>query len=208
MARIARRYRKKHKKNPSSSPRSNPTAVQDVVEFVAPGFAAYAVTRLGTRIAAQIVAKKKPSLGKHAGALTSIGALAAIWLLAYRVKFLHKYHTPIVVGSAIATLASLIQLYIPRLGWMMDVTADPKQVAAGSQVPQDMTPLEGEDPENYVYDDRYDPGVHGSETVGSQRQYHPPTGAGPATHVTGDDMLDMEMEDEDAQTQGIFGGQN
>lgn len=206
MARIARRYRKKPKKNTSSSSRSNPTAVGDVVEFVAPGFAAYAITRFGTRIAAQLVAKKKPSLGKHAGAITGIGVVAAVWLLAYRLKWLHKYHTPIVVGSALATIASLIQLYIPRLGWMLDVTGDAKQVA-GPQVPQDVQVLEGEDPENYVYDDRYDAGHHGTETIGSQPQYQPPTGS-QSTSVTGDDLMDMEMETDDAQTMGIFGGQN
>ena len=201
MARIARRYRKS-KKNPSSSPKQNPTATQDIVEFVGPGFAAFAVTRFGTRIAAQLVAKKRPSLGKHAGAITSIGAFAAIWLLAYRLKWLHKYHTPIVVGSAVSMLASLIQLYIPRLGWMLDVTTDVKQVGP-APVPQDDTVLEGDDPENYVYDDRYDAGRHGTETVGSQQQYHPPGGAN-AT-VTGDDLMDMEMDDDDPQTQGIFG---
>jgi hypothetical protein len=208
MARIHRRYRKnKPKKNSSSTPSGNPTAAGELVEWVAPGFVAFAATRLGTRIAAQVVAKKKPSLGKHAGAITSVAAFAALWLLAHRLKWLRKYHTPIVVGSAIAALQSLIQIYIPRIGWMVaDASPDLKAVAAPATNPQDVTVMAGEDPEDYVYDDRYDAGRHGTETIGSQPQYQPPTSGG---HVTGDDLMDMEMDNTDeAQTMGIFGGQN
>lgn len=206
MARIHRRY-KKSKKNPSSSPSKNPTAVMDLVEFVGPGFAAFAATRFGTRIAAQVVAKHKPSLGKHAGALTSVGAFFAAWLLAHRLKWLHKYHTPIVVGAAIAALQSLIQIYIPRLGWMV-ADATPELAAAPGVAPADVTVLEGEDPEAYVYDDRYDPGVHGTKT--HHTQYQPPgqPSQPQSSSVSGDDLVDFEMETDEAQTMGIFGGQN
>lgn len=208
MARIHRRYTKK-KKNPSSSPSRNPTAVRDLVEFVGPGFAAFAVTRFGTRITTQVVAKYKPSLGKHAGALTSVGAFVAAWLLAHRVKFLHKYHTPIVVGAAIAALQSLIQIYIPRIGWMVaDASPELAAATAPAQTPADVTVLEGEDPEAYVYDDRYDPGVHGTQT--QHQQYQPPSQPSQpqSSSVSGDDLMDLEMETEEAQTMGIFGGQN
>jgi hypothetical protein len=210
MARLHRRYRKK-KRNPSSDgPKRNPTALADIAEFVGPGFAAFAATRFGTRVIATQVAKRKPSLGKHAGAVASVGAFFAAWLLAHRVKWLAKYHTPIVVGAAIAGLQSLIQLYIPRLGWMV-ADATPELAAAPQAPQQQVAPgdfeMTDEDPEMYTYNDSYDPGRYGTQTVGSQKQHQPPSGA-QAAQATGDDLMDLEMETDEAQTMGIFGSQN
>lgn len=194
MARVQRRYRKK-KKNPSSpAPRGNPTAAVDILESAAPAFAAFAATRFGTRIASQVVAKHKPSLGKHAGALASVGAFFAAWLLAHRVKWLHKHHTPIVVGSAIAALQSLIQIYIPRLGWMVS-DATPELAAGQTQQQQlsgpDVEVLD-EDPSMYTYNDAYDSGRY--QNTGPQRQYTPPGGPGIGSATsTGDDIMDAEI---------------
>ncbi|HET9062321.1 MAG TPA: hypothetical protein VFO62_03440 [Candidatus Binatia bacterium] len=198
MARVHRRYRKR-KKNPSSdrAPSRNPTAFSDIVEFAGPGFAAFAATRFGTRVISTQVAKHKPSFGKHAGALASVGAFFAAWLLAHRVKLLAKYHTPIVVGSAIAALQSLIQIYVPRLGWMV-ADATPELAAssepAAQQALSDVEVLD-EDPAMYVYNDSYDPGRHTPETSAQRPQYHVPS-----QKVTEDDLMDLEME-EDAQQQ-------
>ena len=73
-------------------------------------FGAFAVTRAATRIAAT-ESPTGPVVG-NSRAGVSIGAFLAAWLLAHKVKWLEKYHTPIVVGSAIAALQSLIQPYI------------------------------------------------------------------------------------------------
>lgn len=202
MARLHRRYRKK--KNPSpSAPSRNPTAFADIVEFAGPGFAAFAVTRFGTRVIATQVAKHKPALGKHAGAVASVGAFFAAWLLAHRVKWLAKYHTPIVVGSAIAALQSLIQLYIPRLGWMV-ADATPELAAAPSQSQQlgDDVEVLDEDPEMYVYNDSYDPGRHSPR--GQHQQHQAPRAN--ASSPSADDLMDDEMDVDEAQPQGIFGG--
>ncbi len=208
MARINRRYRKKKKSSSSDGPRSNPTALADIAEFVGPGFAAFAVTRFGTRVITTQVAKHKPSLGKHAGALASVGAFFAAWLLAHRWKLLAKYHTPIVVGAAIAGLQSLIQLYIPRLGWMVaDATPELNAVPANGTpsaqagIPDDFEVVD-EDPAAYTYNDSYDPGRYGTTTAGTAQQHQPPKPGG----VSGDDLVDLEMETDDAQTMGIFGG--
>lgn len=219
MARIHRRYRKKSKKKNPPAPKKNPTALVDIAEFVGPGFAAFAVTRFGTRVIATQVAKRKPSLGKHAGALASVGSFLAAWLLAHRSKHLHKYHTPIVVGSAIAAIQSLIQLYIPRLGWMVaDATPElnaapaptPEQIAAQEQGMGDIEVL-NEDPEMYVYNDSYDPGRYGTETAGTRPQFYPSgkpaNAAAKGQPASADDLLDMEMEADESQPMGIFGGQ-
>lgn len=213
MARIHRRYRKKKKprKNPSESgPRHNPTSFSDIIEYAGPGFAAFAATRFGTRVIATQVAKRKPSLGKHAGAIASVGAFFAAWLLAHRVKWLAKYHTPIVVGAAIAGLQSLIQLYVPRLGWMV-ADASPElastsqqqqqQAAMPQQAPGDFEFVD-EDPAMYTYNDSYDPGRYGQQTAGQRPQHTPPTQDKPPTV---DDLMDMESETDEAQTMGIFG---
>ncbi len=206
MSRATRRYRKR-KKNPSGdrAPSKNPTAFADIVEFAGPGFAAFAATRFGTRIISTQVAKHKPALGKHAGAVASVGAFLAAWLLAHRVKFLAKYHTPIVVGAAIAGLQSLIQLYIPRLGWMVaDATPE---LAAGAPAAQqqslsDVEELD-EDPSMYVYNDSYDPGHHTQQQSAQRPQHYPPPPN--QQKASEDDLMDLEMEEDVQQASGWAG---
>ena len=132
MARLHRRYKHRRSRRSGSdpAPRRNPPLFADLAEWVGPGFAGFAATRFATRVAATQIAKRKPSWGKHVGAGVSVGAFLAAWFLAHRVRWLAKYHTPITVGAAIAALQSIIQLYIPRLGWMLaDATPE---LAAGS----------------------------------------------------------------------------
>lgn len=211
MGRLHRRYKKsKHKKNPSSGPRANPPLLRELAEFAGPGFAAFAATRFGTRVIAMQVAKRKPTWGKHAGALASVGAFLAAWLLAHRIKWLAKYQTPIAVGAAIAAAQSLVQLYIPRLGWIV-ADATPEIASAGAQqmragaamgaLPADMEYVD-EDPELYVYDDRYDAGTHTTKTqeAAQAKQYRAPSSAASA-----DDLIDLEMEGDESQPAGIFG---
>lgn len=209
MGKLHRRYRnRKHKKNPSSgsSPRHNPPLITDLAEFIGPGFAAFAITRFGTRIAATQIAKRKPAWGKHAGALASVGAFLAAWLLAHRVKFLAKYHTPIAVGAGIAAAQSIIQLYIPKLGWMVSdaspeiaaAAAAPAQIPAGSpsgmgRLPSDLEYVD-EDPAMYTYNDSYDAGIH---TTKAQEKAQ-------AQQTNVDEMMDIDLDE--GETQGIFGG--
>lgn len=160
------KYRR-YKRNPSE-PRSNPPLFTDLVEFVVPGFAGFAAGRLMTRIATTQVAKYKPSLGKHAGAVAAVGSFLAAWFLGHKVKFLAKHHTPLVVGSAIAALQSLIQLYIPQLGWMIsdaspDVDAlaapstSPPLIAADAAARMGLQPT-NDDPNEFTYNEQFDPG--------------------------------------------------
>ncbi len=188
-----RRLPKRYRRNPETSSRSNPPLMTDLAEFIGPGFASFAATRLLTRIAATQLAKRKPSWGKHAGAITSIAAFAAAWFGAHRVKWLERYHTPIVVGAAIAALQSVIQLYVPKLGWMIsDATPqiDDEAASLAIDAPAQARLIPGieyldEDPNEYTNNDSFDPGV---------------TKAGaPANRPSTDDEIiaDLNMEDDD-----------
>lgn len=154
-SRMHRRYVK------NSAPKSNPPLFADMVEFAVPGFASFAVARFATRIATQQLGAWKPSLGKHAGAGVAIGTFLAAWFLGHKVKWLEKYHTPLVVGAAISMAASVIQLYIPRLGWMLD--AVPEAPATSSLVNPDVVNdmqlrTVDDDPNEYTYNDSFDAG--------------------------------------------------
>jgi hypothetical protein len=159
------RLHKRYVKNPCGGAfKSNPPLFTELLEFVGPGFAAFAATRFGTRIATTQVAKLKPNMGKHAGAWISVAAFLAAWFLGHKVKFLEKYHTPITVGAAIAALQSLIQLYIPKLGWMVaDASPELDAAAVAAATPQlaavnpNLQEVD-DDPNEYTYNDSYDAG--------------------------------------------------
>jgi hypothetical protein len=185
----------------SGTPKSNPPLFTELLEFAGPGFGAFAVTRLGTRIAATQVEKWKPSWGKHAGAVASVSAFLAAWFLGHRVKFLAKYHTPITVGAAIAMAQSLIQLYLPKLGWMV-ADATPDMVAAGltSNVAMltassDLQPTD-DDPNEFTYNDSFDAGRFAKID---------PQASGQAAPV-GPDTADLAIDDAIGQSAnlGVF----
>jgi len=206
MGRIHRRY----KKNPgASAPKANPPLVSEIGEFIIPGFAGFASTRLLTRIAATQVAKYKPELANHAGALTSVAAFLAAWFLAHRLKWTAQYQQPLVVGAGLALIQSLLQLYFPKLGWIVsDATpeiADASTAAATAAQPQLLTTPNGvqyraqdvqpihADPNEFTYDDSYDAGRMSREpAAGSQSD--------------ADALADLELDDSMPQAAGIFGG--
>ena len=140
MAKLAKLRRRHAKGNPEAT--ANPPLATDLVGYIVPGFAAFAATRFLTRVASVQIAKRWPRYAKHAGAVASIGSFAASWFGAHRVQALAKYHDAIVVGTGIATLQSLIQIYLPALGWVVsdatsEVAAAPTNaVESGSRPPQ------------------------------------------------------------------------
>lgn len=195
------RLHKRYVKNPCSGVKSNPPLFTELLEFAGPGFAAFAVTRLGTRIAATQIAKWKPEFGKHAGALTSAGAFLVAWFLGHRWKAISKYHTPITVGAAIAALQSVIQLYIPKLGWMVaDASPELASTAAGALAePQPQSIARGElypvqdDPNEYTYNEAYDAGRY-SKTGHVPKQQ--PAGQSPPIIAQDDaDPADLSLSD-------------
>lgn len=215
--RLHKRYggkKRRTESNPSRAPRRNPPLLSEIGEFVLPGFAGFAATRMLTRMAAVQIAKRKPAWAKHAGALASIGSFVAAWLGVNRVKMLEKHHTPIVVGSAIAAIQSLIQLYVPMLGWVIsdaspeidDTTAatsqlavapNPQQIAAAAR----LQPV-NEDPAWYTYDDKFDAGRYAKETGAAA-----PTAGGSANPKQQAEealLADLQLDDETANM-GVFG---
>lgn len=199
------RSHRRYVRNPGL--RSNPPLFSDLVEFIGPGFAGFAATRLATRVASTQVAKMAPSWGKHAGAVTSVGSFLAAWLLAHKWKWLERWHTPIVVGSAIAAIQSLIQIYVPRLGWMVSdatpelaATAGQQALAAqaaASPIAQLRLQPTDEDPNEFTYNETYD--------AGRQSKTGPGSGpGGPAQGTPSDE--DMAIDDAVGQSAnlGVF----
>ncbi len=186
-----RRLAKRYRRNPETSSRSNPPLFQDLAEFIGPGFASFAATRLLTRIAATQLAKRKPTWGKHAGVLASLASFFALWWGAHRVKWLEKYHTPLVVGSGIAALQSVMQLYLPSMGWMVSDATPQIAEDADLALEQGQQPLVhgmeylDEDPNEYSNNDAFDPGVAAKPAAGSAK-------------VTEDEIInDLNMEDDE-----------
>lgn len=205
--RLHKRYQKRYKRNPDGGGgRPNPPLLTDLAEFIGPGFGAFAATRLLTRISSTALARSKPTWAKHAGALTSIGSFLAAWWGAHRIKILERHHTPIVVGSAIAAIQSIIQLYIPRLGWMI-ADASPQieseslklqdggTAANGNKppLPPDLEYLDEEDPNLYTYNDSFDSGRTGASAA--------------AARASDDDKIlsDLNLDDTDDINLGSLG---
>lgn len=198
-SRLHKRYKRRYRRNPDgggSGARTNPPLFADVFEFIGPGFAGFAATRMLTRFAAVQIAKHKPSLGKHAGAAASVGAFLAAWLLAHRWKAISKYQMPLIVGAGLAALQSLIQLYTPKLG-MLVADASPQLAQTQAQLqfgpnPKDLQPID-DDPNDYVYNDSYDAGRMDQQQTSADQQ-------------AVDDLNDLDLEEVAGQTQqmGIF----
>lgn len=197
-SRMHRRYVKRAFK-------ANPPLFTDLVEFVVPGFGGFAATRLVTRIAMTQVAQRAPSWGKHAGAVASVGSFLAAWFLAHRWKFLEKWHTPIVVGSAIAAGQSLLQIYAPNLlGWVVsDATPEVTGAAQGalSAPDQQLAQLHlqptNEDPTEFTYNDAYDAGRYGGQQGPSSMKVGPmpPSGQPQQPPPATGDVSDLAIDD-------------
>lgn len=206
MARLHRRYKHRRPRRSSAgdpAPRRNPPILADLVQWVGPGFASFAATRFLTRVAATQIARRKPSWGKHAGAGASVAAFASAWWLGHRVKWIAQYHTPITVGAAIAAIQSLVQLYLPKLGWML-ADATPELAAGASAAdltaPQTRLLPVNEDPNEFTYDDSFDAGRYSQPPAG-----RPQVNAAHSTDSDDDDLSDLVIDDAiGAQNLGVF----
>jgi hypothetical protein len=170
------------------------------------------------------VAQRAPSWGKHAGAVASVGSFLAAWFLAHKWKWLEKWHTPIVVGSAIAAGQSLLQIYAPNLlGWIVsDATPETLAAAAGtaqgalSAPDQQLAQLHlqptNEDPNEFTYNDSYDAGRYGGSHGTSSMKVGPmpPTNTGqPMQSPPAVDGSDLAIDDAIGSANlGVFANAN
>ncbi len=159
--RVSKRRRRKRTRDSVSWSRakSNPAGgATAVLMDVGAGFGAFAATRFLTRMATMATASKKPTLARHAGALASLAAFAAAYFGASRIKALAKYETPILLGTAVAALQTVVQTYIPMLAWL--VSDVPAGLPAGQVNQQLATGDAGvlDDPSWYTTGDAYDNG--------------------------------------------------
>jgi hypothetical protein len=205
------RRRRRFSSNPG--PKSNPPLLTDIFEYALPGFGGFVATKLITNAACAQIAKRWPQYAKHAGALSSLGTFFGSWYLGHRVSFLARYHTPIVVGSAIATAQNLMQIYFPdKLAW---IVGSPKQAAIESatqvqqvqQVQQAMIAQQNaapdlpdhleeiqDDPSWYTFNDAYDAGRYKGTNAAD-------TSTMPAQQM--DPSGEVDLDDEDLAN-GLF----
>lgn len=218
-SRLVKRYKrnKKRRANPDAPParRSNPPLLQDTLDLVGPGFVAFAATRFATRVAATQIAKRWPNLAKHAGAVASIGTFLAAWYLGNRVKLIDKYHSAVLAGAGIATGQTLIQTYMPKLGWVVSDASPDLAVTANTTSTSSATPSSGMGDNSFeILDEttgswRYNNDASDSGRYAAAPKNRPPTPPSQATaqQNTEDsaifDMLETDDVD-DLQQGGIF----
>lgn len=202
-----RRMRKRHRR-PAPDYTPNPGgSMSDLSELAidaGAGFAAFAASRLLTRIASVQIEQRKPKWGKHAGAVAALAQVGLAYYAAPKVRSVAAYQVPIVLGTALAAAQSIIQLYIPKLAWMVsDASPELAETAGAVQaLPASSGPVVrnirpqldpayevlDEDPDAYTFTDDFDAG----RLVGSST---PPT----ANAAGADPMIndDLSLEDLD-----------
>lgn len=196
MSHLARRLRNKRARK--SSARHNPPLFMDMVEQALPAGAGFIATRGMAKIGMAAVEKRWPSKSKHVGAAISVASFVAAWFLGHKVKFLQKYHVPITAGSFIAAGLNLLQIYVPKIGWLF---GDPTKATAGgiaapmqqSALPSNLEPID-DDPTLYTWNDSYDAGRR------AQGQNLAP---GQPAATSSDPIADLMNEDDDM---GVFSG--
>jgi hypothetical protein len=219
--RLHRRYRNRDRSERSErpTPRRNPPPLTELAEFVLPGLGGFAATRLLTRIVAVQVAKRKPKWARHAAAATSIASFLGAWYGGNRVKFLEPYHQPIVVGAGLGAIVNLVQIYFPRLGWIlsdptaeMDASANAADLLPAASVEQQLAAAQlqpvNDDPGWYTFDDKYDAGRYAKETGASApiQNGAPQTGAQQRVADEDDLLADLAIDGNGASAvnMGIF----
>ncbi len=155
--------------------RGNPPLLTDLAEYVIPGFGGFVATKFVANLAAAQIAKRWPRYARHAGALASVGSFLSAWWLGHRLRLISRWHSPLTVGSAMATAHNLVQLYFPdKLAW---IVGSPKQAAIAAAVNQqaqlaaaqqaanppapelpDHLEEVDDDPSWYTFNDAYDAG--------------------------------------------------
>lgn len=209
MSKLAR-FRSRH-----GEPKRNPPLMTDVAAYIVPGIAAFALDRFVTRVAAAQIAKRWPKYAKHAGAIAAIGTFAGAYFGAHRVKYLEKYHHPIVIGTGLAALQSLAQIYFPKLNALIGDPCPPpaaqqqppllaaRQAASSATATGALPTPAGFRPTTaadwYTYNDSYDAGGYKGKVEVPVSQTNPPPSADPEEVQINDllDNSDLQLDNSD-----------
>lgn len=205
----ARKYRKNRRA--SGTPRPNPGIVADLARDLLPAVAGFVGSRLTTRMVTLMVAKKWPRFAQHAGAIWSVGLSAAAYFGADKIKSISKYQEGIFIGTSLATVATVVQSYIPALGWMF-AEVRPAELAP----PQDAEQLTAGDygnPYGGEYNDAFDAGRYSppatAPTANAPRVAAAAAAAASPEVAQADAALDDLMAELGAdEGGGIFGAAN
>lgn len=173
---ITRKFRKKTKKtrrNPDEGSggggggsSSGVQPIKEVGEFLLPAFGAFVATRFGTRAVATTISNRWPTYAKHAGAIASLASFGAAWLAAHRVRMLERHAEALTIGAGIAAGQTLVQMYLPKLAWVVsDATPDLTDASsATTQIPATTTDDPTGTGDFEVLDDSY-----GAQSWGASR---------------------------------------
>lgn len=132
-SRLVKRFKRRAaRSNPAPKAKHNPPMLVDIALFAGPALGAFGATHLATRGVATQIEKRFPKWGRHAGGLAAAASFLGAWFLAHRWKPIAPYHTPIVIGSALAAAQELLTLYVPKIAWAFNPTA-PAELGAGAQ---------------------------------------------------------------------------
>ncbi len=180
LAKKIRARRRRYKANPST-PKANPPPLGEIAEYVVPGFGGFVATKLATRLVTSQVAARWPQHAKKAAIGTTVAAFLGAWFLGNKWKWLARWHTPVVVGSGLAALQSMVSILFPdKLAWLVGdsplvIGAGPQQTATQAQqiatamqgtapaLPSHLEELTNEDPQWYSFRDTRDPGLYANQ---------------------------------------------
>jgi hypothetical protein len=192
----------------------NPATAMALLEEVGPAFGGYVAGRFASRVALKVGAAK---MGKHAAPAAATIVALLTWLLAGKWKKIAKYHSPLVVGTTIAAIQTIVQAYLPKYAWLIsdaspaDYLPKPAAAPAGMSgyssrrkglrpVGDEFDALEQQAMRNHPVEDEFDhgPPISDAQAMG---------GGGGGGAVAPDlDPNDFELDDSGGEDYGSLGG--
>lgn len=100
----------------------------ELFHSVLPALGAFSTNKLSTNMLGSFIASHVPFLGKHARPLTALLTTAISVIIVDKIEFMHKFKTPVVIGSGLGLLHTAIGTYLPKWAWL--VGAGRRPVAA------------------------------------------------------------------------------
>jgi hypothetical protein len=212
MSRLARKY-KKHKR-PTGVPRSNPSSgwLKDLGHDVLPALAGFAGSRLISRMMTLAIHKKWPGAARHAGAISAIASFAGAAWGAHKIKSIEKYADGLVIGAGVGAAATILQTYVPKLGWMM-AEVGTTELAPATPTPMPTADFDPEGGDDWgAYNDAFDSGRYTSNPAAVRTGSTQEAQASDTVDMSQDAldrfMSTLAVENNAMGAGGIFSGEN